>query len=110
MSKYCPSCGEELVDNAKFCKNCGMNLENMEANRNTAPSNAEQFRATVPQNDHKLAVYAGYVLAILIPLFGIIIAIYLMTRNDSDYANKHGKYVLILGVVIWFISFLISFH
>ena len=25
MSKFCPSCGEELLDNAKFCKNCGVN-------------------------------------------------------------------------------------
>lgn len=27
MSKYCPSCGEELIDDAKFCKSCGENLK-----------------------------------------------------------------------------------
>ena len=28
MSKFCPFCGEELVDEAKFCKNCGKDISN----------------------------------------------------------------------------------
>lgn len=27
MAKFCPSCGEKLVDSAKFCKNCGKTLK-----------------------------------------------------------------------------------
>jgi len=27
MSKYCPYCGEEQIDAAKFCKNCGKTLK-----------------------------------------------------------------------------------
>ena len=27
MSKYCPFCGKELNDNAKFCISCGKSLD-----------------------------------------------------------------------------------
>ena len=111
MSKFCPSCGEELVDNAKFCKNCGMNLETQETQQT---SNVQQTTQTyeVPkvENDHKLAIIAGYVMAILIPIIGLIIGIYLMTRKDSEKAPFHGKLILGLAVVIWFISFLLMMN
>lgn len=109
MSKYCPSCGEELVDTAKFCKSCGANLENPEENHTTTqetPERQTEFAVPVAENDHKFAVIAGYVLAVLIPLFGFIAGIYLITRN-SENAKKHGKYVMIVAVVIWIISFLL---
>ena len=35
MSKYCPSCGEELIDDAKFCKSCGENLKNSNTGQTT---------------------------------------------------------------------------
>lgn len=105
MSKFCPSCGEELVDYAKFCKNCGKNLENIRYAQNANPN--PDFKITKVENDHKLAIIVGYVLAILIPLFGFIAGIYLVTRNDSDNAKKHGKYVIAVAAIIWLISFLI---
>ncbi len=104
MSKFCPACGEELVDNAKFCKNCGKNLENGYTAQNVNPS--QSFHGPVVENDHKAAVIVGYVLAILIPLFGFIVGIYLVTRNDSQNAKKHGKYVIIVAAIVWFISFM----
>ena len=98
MSKFCPACGEELVDNAKFCKNCGKNLENGYTAQNVNPS--QSFHGPVVENDHKAAVIVGYVLAILIPLFGFIVGIYLVTRNDdSQNAKKHGKYVIIVAAI-----------
>lgn len=101
MSKFCPNCGEELIDNARFCKNCGANLENI-SNPNTANTN---FQVPVVEKDHKAAIIIGYILAILIPLFGLIVSIYLITR-DSPKAKKHGKYILALTLVIWFLSIL----
>ncbi len=104
MSKFCPSCGEELLDNAKFCKNCGTNLETNEQAQTT--TNAQQtYEVQKVEDDHKIAVIIGYICSILIPLIGIIIGIYLATRN-SESASRHGKYIIILGVVIWIISFL----
>ena len=103
MSKFCPKCGEELVDNAKFCKNCGANLEGIP---NPHQTTNDEYRVPVVEDDHKIAVIAGYVLAILIPLFGFIVGIYLLTRNSQN-AKKHGKYVMIVAAVLWIISFLL---
>lgn len=105
MSKFCPSCGEKLVDEVKFCKNCGMNLENRQNAENV--NHSQSFQVPVVENDHKAAVIVGYVLAILIPLFGFITGIYLVTRNDSQNAKKHGKYVIIVAAIVWFISFML---
>lgn len=101
MSKFCPKCGEKLVDEAKFCKNCGASLEgipNPQQNTNNNP-------VPVVENDHNLAIIVGYILAILTPLFGFIAAIYLLTRNSAN-AKKHGKYIIIVALIVWFISFM----
>ncbi|AMD17379.1 hypothetical protein TL18_04710 [Methanobrevibacter sp. YE315] len=111
MTKYCPSCGEALVDEAKFCKSCGKSLDNF------AQSGQNGFTQTTPQTypvhpvekSHTLSIVLGYICAILIPLFGLIFAVYLMTRNDSQKAKKHGKYILILTVVIWVLSIMYVF-
>lgn len=112
MSKFCPNCGEELLDNAKFCKNCGANLETNEqaqsATEEQTTTNVQQsYQVEKVENDHKLAVIIGYVMAILIPIIGIIIGIYLVTRKDSESASKHGKYIIIVGAVVWFLSFML---
>lgn len=98
MSRYCPNCGEELVDDAKFCKSCGTNLENRQA-----PPKKEEYTVPVVESDHKLAIIAGYALAILMPLFGLIMSVYLLTRN-SENAKKHGKYIIVLSIIIWILS------
>ena len=103
MSKFCPKCGEELVDSARFCKNCGASLEGIPNPHQTATG---EYRVPVVEDDHKIAVIIGYVLAILLPLFGFIVGIYLLTRNSQN-ARKHGKYVMIVAAVLWIISFLL---
>lgn len=95
---FCPSCGEELPEGTKFCRNCGKEMPNIQA--------GDTYRAPVAENDHKIAIIAGYVLAILIPLFGFIIGIYLITRKDSENAVKHAKFIIILAAIVWFISFM----
>ncbi len=104
MSKFCPKCGEELVDNAKFCKSCGENLETTQQNFKQENHNYEIQKV---EKDHKIALILGYACAILLPLFGLIIGIYLITRKDSSKANYHGKIIIGLAVAIWIISFLL---
>ncbi|MBQ2665579.1 zinc-ribbon domain-containing protein [Methanobrevibacter sp.] len=94
---FCPSCGEEQPEGSKFCKNCGKELTNLQ------PSNVQP----AAENDHMAAVIIGYILAILIPLFGLIAGIYLYTRKDSANAQKHAKFVILVAVIVWFISFMI---
>lgn len=105
MSKFCPTCGEELVDNTKFCKNCGAKLET--AGTATTQQTTSNFEVQKVEKDHTLAIVLGYICAILIPLIGFIFGIYLITRKDSDKANFHGKIVIAISVVIWIISYMI---
>ena len=99
MSKFCPFCGEELVDSAKFCKNCGKSVEIASANENR-----QEYTVPVVEKEHTAAIVIGYILAVLIPLFGVFVSVYLLTRNDSERAKKHGKYVLIVAIVGWILS------
>ncbi|MBR4447923.1 zinc ribbon domain-containing protein [Methanobrevibacter sp.] len=99
---FCPSCGEELPEGTKFCKNCGKEISNIQT------SNAVQTQGA--ENDHKIAIIAGYILAILIPLIGLIIGIYLYTRKDSENAQKHAKYIILVAAIVWFISFMLMMN
>ena len=108
MTKYCPACGEELIDAAKFCKNCGAEIDNPQKNTNTYQENRRQYIELSDKN-YTIAIVVGYVMAILIPLIGLIIGIYLLTR-DSSRAKKHGKFVLIVTVVVWVLSVISVFH
>lgn len=107
MSKFCPKCGEKLTDEAKFCKNCGTSLENRQANTQNFQQTRQNYHVQTVENEHKAATIIGYICAVLIPLFGLIFGIYLVTRNDSNKANRHGKIMIGVAVVIWIISFLL---
>ena len=47
------------------------------------------------EEDHKIAIIIGYVFAILIPIIGVFIGVYLVTRKDSEKASLHGKIIRI---------------
>jgi uncharacterized membrane protein YvbJ len=104
MSRFCPKCGEELVDNAKFCKSCGYDLENHK--ENDVKVEPGQYRPPEAEKSHTVAMVLGYICAVLIPILGIIFAIYLLTR-DEPKAKTHGKYMIIVAVVVWLISFIL---
>lgn len=89
-----------MVDDAKFCKSCGKNLANVAPSK---PSSRPQS-----QSSHTLAIVLGYVFSVLIPLVGIIFAIYLFTRRDSSSARIHGTVIIIIAVVIWILGFLFA--
>lgn len=105
MSKFCPFCGEELVSEAKFCKNCGKDVSAYAGIGNDTPSS---YGYVVPADEksHTLATVLGFICAFLIPLIGIIIGIYLVTRNGSPKAKKYGIIIIALAVVVWIISFI----
>lgn len=105
MTKFCPSCGEKLVDGAKFCKNRGRRLDDVQVNLD------EDYRTTPPavENDHTLAFIVGIIADIIIPIIGIIIGIYIYTRKDSSKAKKRGISVIALGILVWIASAFISF-
>lgn len=108
MTKFCPFCGEALVDEAKFCKSCGKSLEDINFNNNTQQTGyTPPYSVPVVEKSHTAAIVLGYVFAFLIPLIGLILGIYLATRNDSQKARRHGIFVLILAIAVWIVNFII---
>lgn len=105
MAKFCPFCGEELVDEAKFCKNCGNDVSSYADIGNDGPSQVS-YRAPAAEKSYTIVTVVGFICAFIIPLIGIIISIYLLTRKDSSKAKKYGIAMLVLSAVVWIISFI----
>ena len=53
----------------------------------------------------KVIVIVGYLLAILIPILGLIagVILYFVKKEDPFY-QKHAKYIIIVAVVVWALS------
>ena len=107
---FCPSCGAERKPGSKFCHNCGYDFGNVGAEENKNSNSSTQVNQnSVPnvqsENSYTFSKILGYICAILIPLFGVIFGIYLITRDEED-AKKHGKLIIGLSIVIWILSFI----
>ena len=105
---FCPSCGAERKEGSKYCHNCGYDFGNAGAEVNlNSNSNTQATQNSIPnvqsEKPYTFSKILGYLCAILIPLFGIIFGIYLITR-DEENAKKHGKLIIGLSLVIWFLS------
>ena len=116
MVKYCDKCGGELKsDNAKFCDKCGaeVKITNTQTSSQTTIAGGvvvcPHCGQTTPMGlthcekcgssleDNTTAVILGYIVTLLIPIIGLIPAIYLLTR-DNRKAKTQG--VLIIGLII----------
>ena len=53
----------------------------------------------------KVIVIVGYLLAILIPILGLIagVVLYFVKKEDPFY-QKHAKYIIIVAIVVWALS------
>ena len=104
---FCPSCGEERKEGSKYCHNCGYDFGNVDAEENTNLNSNTVTQNSIPnvqsEKSYTFSKILGYLCAILIPLFGVIFGIYLVTRDEAD-AKKHGKLIIGLSIVIWILS------
>jgi len=91
----CPYCGGSINVTAEKCRYCGEWVKK----RQSQPYNPHD-------NDGKtytLAIVLGYIFTLLGGWIGLIIAIYLLTRDNKD-AKTHGKIQLVLFfimVILW---------
>lgn len=57
----------------------------------------------------KFLVAIGYLLAIFYPIIGIIIgAVLYFLKKDDPFYQKHGKYMIIVGVVVIIIEIILA--
>lgn len=112
---YCSNCGNELKESAKFCDKCGTQLKTSTSHQHPNVSGGTacpRCGSLIPfgnlvcpkcgnplnQDKHTAAIVLGYICSILLPLFGIIFGIYLLTRENKD-VHKHGIIMIVLAIV-----------
>lgn len=108
MTIFCPFCGEKLVDEAKFCKNCGKNIEDYRKHEDDS-TNAYDYQPPVAENSHTLAAVLGFICSVFVPLLGLIFGIYMYTRKDSSKAKTYGILMIAISLLVWIISAIVSF-
>ena len=55
----------------------------------------------------KIIVIVGYLLAIFIPILGLIagVILYFVKKEDPFY-QKHAKYIIIVAIAVWILSYI----
>ena len=95
---FCPKCGTNNPEDAQFCQNCGTMLTSTE--RQTL-NNYEANKPSI------LIVILGYIFGILGGLFGIFIAFYLLSKDNSS-SKFHGRNILIIAVISMILGLILT--
>lgn len=101
---FCPNCGSQNKDDAQFCENCGSKLDTVvtqETPTSKIPDPAESKKPST------ILVILGYIFAILGGLIGIVIGLYLYTRENSE-AKFHGRNMLVIAAIIIILSLVVN--
>jgi len=77
---FCPFCGQKISMNTEKCEYCGKWVDSSK------------------KDSHNVIIFLGYVFSLLFAIIGLIIAIYLLSR-DSSRNKKHGTVILVITLV-----------
>ena len=103
MTKFCPFCGEELIDDARFCKSCGKKVETYQS-QTAGPANDYSVHPPVVEKKHTLATVLGFICSLLFPLIGLIFGVYLYTRKDNSNSKRYGTLMIVISIIVWIFS------
>ena len=88
---YCTSCGSQNEDNARFCKDCGRELNRSTPTADTfepvPPGRSE--RSTIPEQIPNYLVQAILVTIFCCLPFGIVSIVYAAQVNGKLYRRRH---------------------
>ena len=103
---YCPACGQEVPDEAKFCGNCRHQLKQAQSAAPDSQENTSQQQEAVVVDTTEPEVSPGLKWGILaatifIPLIGFVMGlVYLLQQNNSEEKKSVGKMWLITSIVL----------
>ncbi len=119
----CYSCGAENDSVNKFCNKCGADLKTSSQCpycKSSVPAGAlkcancgewvdkrKQIEKDVSRYDSIVAI--GWIFALLGGWIGLLIGLYLVTRESQEVRNK-GKGILILAIILSVIMGFLMFH
>ncbi len=89
MIMYCKKCGQELIEEAKFCSNCGEPVEDNEEKNNNLSDDLNNIISTDGENVSPKSRLVAAILAYLLGWVG----------GHLFYVGKTGKGVLML--IFW---------
>jgi len=89
---FCPQCGAQNADGAKFCASCGAGL--------TAPARAREAKTVVTKERTSGLAIAALIMGILgISLLAIIFGAIAMSQTSKD-PNLKGRGMAVAGLVL----------
>jgi hypothetical protein len=96
MTKICPNCKTENIDSAKFCKNCGNEMEETEKPTQTkkSPKNSSIGGNKQKNTSKTLGIIGVCCLGIL-----VIVVVSGMLSPDKTFANQYVSFNLPSGYV-----------
>ena len=105
---FCPKCGQQNPDEAKFCGKCGATVSIAAAPPTPPPAPATAQGVASSTTAVSQAMKIGMIIAsIIVPIAGIVVGIVFL--NDANPEKKAaGKQWLIIGIVagvIWTLLF-----
>ena len=109
---FCPNCGSENKEDAQFCESCGTRLDSTapdvgsSAKISQMPS-SDQIQGSEANKPSTIIVVLGYIFALLGGLIGIILGVYLYSKDNHE-AKTHGRNILIIAAVMMVLGILVS--
>ncbi|GAW64024.1 hypothetical protein FC65_GL000604 [Ligilactobacillus acidipiscis DSM 15836] len=94
QKRFCPNCGNETVNGAKFCPICGFDLHNLNKNKHDptddVQTNNYQYNEDINQNSTDGKIIAtirntnvGKIVSIVLAIFFIVVGIWLFKQHEA---------------------------
>lgn len=104
MTKFCPECGQELVDRAKFCKSCGASISDAKSYGRDGEGEVE----VVERDYSNILLIIGIIASVLIPLLGFIIGVFMIVTSTRFKSKPKGIALIAFAVLYGFASIFLS--
>ena len=101
---FCPTCGNQIQDNAAICPNCGCPTNNQPPQQAVAPATSAPM---LENGETPGMATAAIVCAFLFPLLGLILGIVGAVKYKTPSLKSRSVIAIVLSLVVWVISMVV---